>query len=260
MFKMTHIFTQTTGKSRVGGWSETWYVDGTEREATLASDSMSKRRAAMLSTRAVIVAQRIQEVGGRGKTTLANDVGILGSDADIPQMAVQCFVLGQGVTNKKTFQLRGIPDGLVGEGDFKPSLAWNSAFSSWSDYLNRNSIRFRAKNLALPQVQIISIADNGAFVLAGPLTFAAGARIDVSRCKSTDGKKRSGSYWVGPGPTATTGVFTDWPGGVVALKGKARVNAIIYPLVLRSSAEVVKIGTRKVGRPFDLYPGRRSSR
>lgn len=258
--KITHIFTQVTGKRRTGGWSETWYFDGTEREAELAGNSLSKKRAALLSSAAAIVAQRIQEVGGRGKTTTSNDIGILGSDSDIPQMAVQCFCLGQGVTNKKIFQLRGIPDGLVVEGDFSPSLAWNGAFSAYSGSLLANNIRFRAKNLALPQVAVVSIADNGTFSLGGPLTFAVGARIDISRCKTTTGVARSGSYYVGTATSATAGVFTDWPGGTVQLKGKARVNAIVYPLVARGSAEVVKIGTRKVGRPFDLYHGRASSR
>jgi len=140
-FKFTHIFTQTTGKKRVGGWSETWYFDGSEAECQRVSDAMAKRRAALLSTSAAIVAHRIQAIGGRGKTIQGNDIGILGSDSDIPQMAVQCFCLGQGVTNKKTFQLRGIPDGLVADGDFQPSLAWNAAFSAWSQALATNNVR-----------------------------------------------------------------------------------------------------------------------
>jgi len=256
MYKFTSLFQQTTAKGRVAGWSETWYFDGSETAARAVADGYNKRRSGLISVAGGSVAFRLQQVGQRALVVENVYPGISPSAQDIPQMALQCSVLGQGVNNRKVFQLRGIPDSIVDRGDYVPTVAFQTNFDALAAFLPTNQVRFRAINQANPQVNIISISQAGVMVLAAPLTFAVGSYITLLRCKATNGESVSGTYFVQAKASNTECTLAQWNFQAVSFKGQARVLDYIYPIVGAATLLATKIGTRKVGRPFDLYRGR----
>lgn len=260
MYKISIIFRQVTGKGKAGSYSETWYVDGSQATAEQAIDAYAKRRAAFLTNKSRIVAARAQLVGGACKLFKMNYPGVLGTDGDIPQMALNCTVQGQGVGNKKSFQLRGIPDGNVFDGDFEPNEQFNAAFTQWVSSLNTRQIRFRGKDLTASQIAIVQVTDLGVFSLQAALNFNVGDTVQLIRAHNTIGKNVCGMYYVSAKTSNQSGTLLNWTGGTVTLKGKMRVSTYIYPLVDSNTVEQQDITTRKVGRPFGLYRGRQTKR
>jgi len=258
MNKVTFLVQQTTGAGRVAGFSETWYYEGTAADTNRAADNFAKRRSGFLTRTAAVIGWRIQVIGGSAQVVKTRYPGVLATGADIPQMAVSCKCKGSGVPNVKRFQVRGVPDSNVVNGDFEPTQAFQAAFDAWAGTLGL--WRFRAKDLAAPRVRIVSIAADGTFALAGAITFNVGSTIDILRCKNNAGVNVSGSYYVSVKTDGQNGKFLNWGGSVVALKGEARAQTITYPLVDNQTVVLEKVTTRKVGRPFDLYAGRRQNR
>jgi len=259
-YKVTQIFGQTSVLQRQSGWSETWYMQANEQTVIDRADALSKRRTGFLTRAASINATRIQLVGGRAKLLRTVYVGVLGADQDIPQMALSAKVAGQGVTNQKPFQIRGIPDGNVTGGEFAPTQGFLNSFNAYGDSLFAGSWRFKGVDLSAPAVDIVSISDAGVFQLSAPLTFDVGSFITLLRCRNTEGVSVRGNFYVSVKVNAQNGTFLGWTGGTVNLKGKARVRSVIYPLVAKDSLESIQITTRKVGRPFNLYHGRARKR
>jgi hypothetical protein len=260
MYKISFIMTQPTGKQRVGSWSETWYRDGAASEIVAPINDWIKRRCAMLPSVAGCNGYRVQLVGGRGEITRNYVPGNITTEQDIPQMALNCSCKGSGTQNVKTFQMRGIPDGNVIEGDFQPTAAFNTAFNQFGGQLAGSQFRFKAKDLTKPKVRIVSVTAGGEFTLNGDMDFAVGDFLQVLKCTNTVGDTVKGEFYVQTRTTARTGTFLNWAHGIVTLKGEMRLVAYIYPLVQSGTVKAVYITTRKVGRPFDLYRGRASNR
>jgi hypothetical protein len=260
VYKISFLLQQNSGQNRIAGFSETWYRDGTLPEVVTAADAVAKRRSGFLTGFAAITGTRIQLIGGGAQVQNGQYVGTYRVNQDIPQMALNCICKGQGVLNKKTFQLRGIPDGNVEGGEFNPTQQFSNNFDTWARSLVSEGMRFKAKDMTQPKVQIVSIANDGTFQLAAPITFNVGSYIDLLRVRTTTGLLVSGTYYVSVKTDGANGKFLNWPGGTVTLNGQARTNVTIYPLVDRDTVRYLKITTRKVGRPFDLYAGRRRTR
>jgi len=260
MYRVTFLYQQSTDARRVGGWSENWYLDADEATATRGAGDYIRRRGALLCGQASCVGFRLQVLGGRSKMVLVNTPGPITSGQDIPQMALNCRVSAQGVPNVKYFQLRGLPDANVIGGDFVPVGGFGAAFSAFGSCLWNNSFRFRVRSAAIAPVQVISIDANGNFVLGGNLTFGVGAYIQILRVRTVTGANASGTFYVDVATDSRRGRFIGWQGGVVTLSGTARVYSTDYVLVANSSLESLRVTTRKVGRPFDMYRGRRRRR
>jgi hypothetical protein len=260
IYKITQIFGQTTRLQRQSGWSETWYLDATESTAISKADTLNKRRSGFLTRAASITNTRIQLLGGRSRLLRTVYPGVLGADQDIPQMALSCICLGQGVLNQKNFQLRGIPDGNVDGGEFTPTQGFQTAFAAYGSALVNEGFRFRAIDLTAAQVAIVSVSNIGVFALAAPLVYNVGSFIQFLRAKNTVNQAVNGTYYVSAKVDGQNGTFLDWTGGILQLKGKARVKTFVYPLVAANSLEFTQISVRKVGRPFNLYHGRATKR
>jgi len=255
MLKVTLCMNQSTGKGRVGGFSETWYKDGTVQDTVIPVNALWKARQALLSSTCRFIGYRVQEVGGKGTFVVRDDVGLLQDAEDIPQMALNVYVDSATTTARKTFQLRGWADTGVEFGDYKPANSSTQMLAQMNTALVNGLWRFRSKKQN-PKVGILSIAANGDFVLTGDLVFVQGSYIDVMRAKNSFGQNVSGRYYVQIATNARSGKFADWPGTIVGQSGKARVSEFEYVLIKPQSLTALYITTRRVGRPFGLYRGR----
>jgi hypothetical protein len=245
---------------RIGGWSESWYFLGSAadaRDTMINAGGLCQRRAAMLPTGGIILGQRFQLVDPPGPSvTLARAFpASSGRTSDIPQMALYINCPGVGAGNIKRALHRGVPDVMVTEGEYDPSptyaaavLAYISALGLW---------RFRALDLTEPLIEVVSVTAGGLFTTLTDHGFLTADRVTLKGVISDATLTAiGGRYKVLSVPTPTTFTVQGWP-AVGATGGGVRKVVVIYPLVDAANTSPVRATTRKVGRPFDQYRGRR---
>lgn len=264
--KYTFLFqlaTNVTGPAktvhRVGGWSESWY----EGSDTLVSDqaitNWCQRRAALLPQGAAIIGVRVQQVDppGPGQTRALNYPGLPANGADVPQMSLLCKATGVGVRNVRVFNLRGIPDGQISEGEYNPVGNFNNALEAFFAGLKSGSWEFRGRDLAAVAHPILTVSTLGAVKFSEPHLMNVGDYVRILRTVDSSGRQRGGRFYVDTAPTPTTMTITGWTYGDT-IKGKGRLDGIVYPTVNRATVD--RVGVKKVGSPFNRYRGRASNR
>lgn len=261
--KIVTFFTQTAGehdRGRIAGWSETWYFSGSIAEAYDAIGRVEKKRAAFLTNHAAIVGYRIGIIKGASQIFTADTPGAYSTPQDIPMSSLNCVVAANSIPNVKRFQLRGLADVQSKFGEWSKDGIVPGLVAQYGASLAAQQIRFRALDQSTPRVAIRSIAPDGTFTCDAGLTFLEGANLTVLRCRNTAGKSANGTFKVVTKTSDQAGRFGNWNGGTVNVSGQMRAVAILYPTVKPGSFAVLGVTTRKVGRPFGLYLGRRRKR
>jgi len=256
----TNASNPTSPKRRVGGWSESWYYDG-DITATLAflngGTGLCAKRAALLPIGSSIVGQRLQPVVplGPSVTRAKPFPAASGLATDIPQMALYVNCPNVAGTNIKRALLRGIPDSQVDEGEFSPNAAYTTKLNSFIDELQ--FWRFKHLDLAQELLTVVTVSAGGLFTTVEDHPYIPGDIVTLKNVlRVTNDKAVTGKFRVIDTPTLKTFTVMQWSAGA-AYQGQVRRVANAYSLVNSAAAEPVRIVTRKVGRPFDQYVGRR---
>lgn len=266
-FKVTILFQLATNVSdpsnparRVGGWTESFYsiADSSADVIAPMQSSLCPLRAALLPTGGSIVGQRIQQIDPVGRSQSLNRVfpGTAGIQADVPQMALLCKVPALGFNNIRPMILRGIPDARVVEGEYSPTIAFATALQTFFTALQ--IWRFRAVATNPPPTPLLEISTAGVVLTAVPHVFVVNDMIQVKRAVGLFGQLRGGRYRVisvGPGNNQLS--ILGWQHGECVL-GTAIGFLIFYPSIDNANITIGRIITRRVGRPFTQYVGRRS--
>jgi len=265
-----HFQTNTTGtnrKTRVAGWSESIYgADNVTTVQLTDFNRLQRCRAALLPQGASIIGQSFRLVdGNRGKVrNTAETFSGLGSKApqDIPQMGLLFLGDADGAPNLRRWKIAAIPDARVDEGEYlpDPTGAYDGAINAYARQIEH--WYFRAQVLT-GLVDVQSIDANGAFVLVdSPGAFQATpprSRIQIMGAVTPERRKKSGKFLVFTKTSDTTGTLFGWP-DIATVGGKARVVRYDYYKLKATTVEFVKVAVRKVGRPINLFVGRRSAR
>jgi len=263
--KYTFLFQLSTNATkpnekvhRIGGWSETWYDEPSTNFAVIAAN-WSARRAPLLPQGAAIIGCRIQQVEPvAGAQTIALSFpGQAANSADIPQMALQCKATGIGTRNIRTFTLRGIPDGQVTEGEYTPVGGFDTALANFFKYLKGSSWNFRGRDLSQVAHPIVGIANTGVITFSEPHGMIVGDYVRILRTTLANGRQFGGRFFVATVNTPTTMAITGWTQGDT-VGGKGRKDGIVFPQVELAVQD--RVITRRVGRPFIQYRGRRSKK
>lgn len=264
--KYTMVFelaTNTTGGSignRVGGWSESWYKSGDVGAAKIALfKNLCQYRALLLPTSAAVVGQRYQNVDpvGPSSTGRVRSPGLSAFGTDVPQLSLLCRIGAVSGANFRQIELRGLPDSLVVEGEYRPQPTFTASLTAYINLLQSDNWQFRGRDLSAPTVPIVTLDQNGAFELSQPLAFGVGDKVQVIRTMDEDGIQSGGFFYIGTATSATTGTIKNWIGGD-NIGGKMRVAGIVYPTVNAATFGITGVAVRKVGRPSNSYRGRRS--
>lgn len=268
MIKCTALFNLGTvpadpaaATARIGGWSESWYFDGTPEAARTNFERLCAFRAGLMPTTAAIIGQRYQVIGGGSATASRRFPGAAGIATDVPQMGLLCTFPGQGVANIRRLTLRGFPDGWVSGGELLPNFDFNAAFTLFALAVTSNAFRFRGRDLAAPSARIAGIAAR-VLTLTDPLVFIVGDYLQLRDVRTTTGRSVSGRYQVEATTGPTNATLRGFPAtSTVELNGFANKYTIIYPLMQpRPAISFSRIVVKKVGRPFGGYRGRSSKR
>jgi len=261
--KISLLFQQINGEfkdGRVSGFSETFYVQSTLAGSLALADSLAKKRAGFLTRSANIIALRAREIGGSALLSKVAYPGMLGTDSDIPQMALNVILPSTQAGYRRNIQLRGIPDGRVAFGSYVPSQAFQGAFTQWALTLGGSVFRFQAIDKTNVRVKIFSIDATGNFVIAVGTSYNVGDQIILRNATSIGGNRVNGTYFVEQKTSDTVGKLRGWGGEVVSLKGTFSKLGYIYPPISSPGIEILDATTRKVGRPFFQFRGRQRSR
>ena len=187
-----------------------------------------------------------------------NYPGSPGLTADQPQTGLTISLTSGDASNTARTVLRGIPDEMVEGGEYSPEGTFKTNVQKLMDEFTDKGWKFAGRVLSNPTVNIVSIAGN-VVTLQG----AIGAVANVSsvrflNAKVDGGASISGAYLV-TGVAGLTVTLAGYTGGNMSVpSGKMRVDQVnVFDI---TDAEPSRICVRKVGRPFEGYRGRQSSR
>lgn len=279
LYKLSSIFQLTTAPTiraaataRTAGWSESFWTQGDPAVFNNLLPAVRTARATFLPTQASIVGSRSQTYTISGNKLIPGGTssggllypGNFGYQCDIPNMNLEIPVQGLGVPNKSRLNLRGIPDQFVVTGEFSPNRDFLVAMQAFFDALRVGGLTagFVGRNLTVGSVRVTmfkpAAGANPAQVTTDAAIpgFADGSFLRFHRCYDDQGNPIKGSFVA---TSAGGNVYNLQNGPSQTLSrpsGLIRVDSLQF--IPFGSFSIGEIGTRKVGRPFRGFRGRRS--
>ncbi len=259
-----------TGRQHLAGWSEALWWNSDSVTDLLASlqgpfggfPGLLPTRAALLPNTANIIGVRLYAGGaGKGVSRSYNYAGNPINTTDVPQMALLVKGGPLAFAVSRRFTIRCIPDIFVVQGEFAPSTDYTNAVAQY--FYALNNYWFLGRNPPTPanSCGVANITAGGLVtttVAAQP--FAVGNMVTISRALSpaqnfvTFKGLISAVGPVGSQFTMAVPAGGPWTGGTAAIKTTGLYN------LSSNVTSVSRTVVRKVGRPFELYRGRRSKR
>lgn len=253
--------TSPVGKTRTGGFTESWYLDHwplTTADYT-AFDSLCSRRSALLPTGGIIVGRRYQRVDPVGPSTTDSREfpAASGLLSDMPQMAMYCRGRTAAALNIRPIYIRAIPDARIFRGEYLPSLDYDASLTAYFNQARNFCMRGLDFTLAEHLIKAIAADGTGTFVVAGASP-AVGDMVTIRYAKNSADRLRGGAYrFTATNLVAGTFAIAGWEHGACT-GGTLQERAYNLPFI--TSVDISRIVVKKVGRPFDLFSGRQSNR
>jgi len=248
---------------RTGGWSESFYGPDdvatvkallTETSATRPF-SLVQARANLLGKQASIVGARLY-LGGAGKgQPLGISLAGTNGDSDMPNSAVQILASSNITGQARRFVLRGMPDDDSYKGEWDPD---DDDTARMQQYFNALAGFGWMAMVETNKVKLFSNDAAGVFIVDGTSPFGITNIITLKNVYLTDQERRyGGKFVVGALPALNKFTVTEWLGE----PGKGGTASLVtkgFQAFATSTLSVVRTVSRKVGRPFAGYRGRRS--
>jgi hypothetical protein len=262
------------GKPHIGGWTESliWGTDDVSsliKALTLGTQTqffnppLLDSRAALLPSACSLVGVKLYQGGaGKGRSLALARPGNPQYNTDIPQMALLMKSGGLNTTAVRRWTVRAIPDLMVVNGEFAPTPTYTILMQNYQTSLRQFGF-FGIDPVASKKVAIFKIdAAGNVTTKNGANPFAVPSIVRISRAISnTDGTFLSKTDTIGL-PDAGSGAqfkIANWTFGS-ATGGNAVQNVSGFFAFDYNTMAAARIVTRRVGRPFEQYHGRRSKR
>jgi hypothetical protein len=277
VIKCTMLFQLATGTEapfpslrRIGGWSESFYFDTDTMSEAIANvngpvrgtrQPLCPARARLLPGSAQIIGQRFQVVNPVGASQSLNTIwnGSSGLACDIPQMALLTRIPAAATRNVRPYMIRGIPDSLVVDGEFRPTQDFSKALQDLFFTLGFFSMRTRVRPADPVAVASVSAAGVVTFNAIRP-ALSEGDSLQLLNVVTLGNVLVSGIFTIEKvGPESLTMTIRGWTAGN-GIGGLGSGTGLSYPVMQGANATVGRIIVRKVGRPFVGYRGRASVR
>jgi len=254
--------------SRLAGWSESWYyegsIDGARTMWADGSPNWCNLRARLLPTKSWVVGQRYQIVDGQGLPQGGAVVsagvfpGASGLVCDSPSQSLLVAYYGPDGLNVRRWAMRGLPDARQLSGEYNPSDAWTLALNNLRAFIVTRLL-FRAVNHTYVKSNVLQVDGTGLVTTKTDHGLATGQDVFLSRMLDTStGRSYSTVRVVGTVPTARTFNVAPSLATTIYKGGTARRRGYLFSPVQRTVLERTTV--RKVGRPTEEYRGRVSAR
>lgn len=217
-------------------------------------------RANLLPTECTIIAARAVQI----ETGLMRMIPLgyegSGGTLNVPNDALLLSTRCTNTVSQRIFWAHCIPDEMVLRGEFCPTAPFATSVGYYLSLLNPYGVWSAVTRTSL--VRILTVGSNGLVTLSAANPFAVGQQIRISRVFETGtGRFRGGKYFVnllGPLPNQLTLLNWQWAAGT---NGRAWVESREYVSMGGGDGiYVVRAGTKRVGRPFDLFRGRKAAK
>jgi hypothetical protein len=257
LIQLSTNLTGTAANRRIAGWSESVY--SSRLASFLELDALASARMQVAPAGVSIVGMRQQQINpvGSSQTYGIGRPGAFLTDSDVPQMALLVRTASATSNNVRRWTIRGIPDEMVFQGEYKPTSAYLGRIAGYYNYLTTAQWAFPGRDLTVRPSPITTITTAGLVTM--PVAFVAnpGERVRITRTITAFAGLKSGTFKVESQPSPTTFKLANWIGLDAAAGTGLNLEARqVFLMGLSASQKVV---TRKVGRPFDLYRGRASA-
>lgn len=247
-----------SNSTRTGGYSESIYRDATDIPKT-AFENLCTKRAGLLPIGSAVVGQRYQYVDPKGAATTGGKYfpSTSGLQADTPQNSVLCLVKGQ-TGNFRRFILRGMPDDVIICGERKiTAVYWSYVLAYINDLAGWS---FPCRDLQADQATINNITNAGVFNIDAALaTTNQGDYVRVLRATDANGDRVGGRFKLSVYSGGTSGTLLNFNLGDVT-GGTLRRDMKQWATISANSGEIIRVVSKKVGRPFGGYVGKASVR
>lgn len=262
--------------NRIGGWSESVYhasddlavIDTALKIGDGNVNGLLPARALLLPASGSIVGVRLYKGGaGKGVSQSVQYPGQATFPTDVPQMSLQMSARSLLTGGVRRWLLRAIPDQFVVTGTFAPNTNYLGSLASYKGALTQFSfysqtateVGFHINQIvAIPPVPPATVG-TGLCSTLEPHSFAAGNQVTVYSTVKADGSKVTVQTRVLSVQSVNQLTLPNWTegnttGGILGSPLKTIDTFNFFQI------QVGLISVRKVGRPFDLYRGRRSKR
>jgi len=258
------------GRSHIAGWSESmWYPsnDAAALWRALTTGPVGgvnwgylPVRADLMTANASIVGVRLYEGGtGKGNFRAIAYPGLYAAGvSDIPQMSILAYIGLTGSTRARRLTIRGVPDEMATGGEFTPTSAYATRLVTLGQALTGFGAVTKDDSAGLP---LLTVSDAGVCQLNGvPPTWAVGDGVTFRSVLTSYGARVGGTFaCTAVVPASNQFTVAGWPHGACT-GGNALIPAFSQKAFTSGSLAVSRLLTRKVGRPFEQYRGRRSKR
>lgn len=252
MLKCTSFFSMGNG-----GWSETWFLDGSNVSAgTIALQNLNLVRLALCPATVTLIGRRVSIVENPAivNASSTNLVGTNSASRDVLNAALLWQATAANGAKRQVWT-RGVPDEQIVSGAYAGVNGYPTLTLAWQQAIISNSFAIRSIDRTVPIVNALAVDGNGVVTFLADPGWFAGDTVRFFRSKNSLGKTIKKSYRIALRTNGLTYTLNGWPAGVTALNPRARriVPTLFVPVVLT----IVKAGTRRTGRPFNLPVGRR---
>lgn len=240
-----------------GGWSETWFRDGSDITAARnATTAYVNARCGISNQSVTCIGLRVSVVENpaivsRLKLALA---GTFASPRDVLNAALLLEAVSADYKRRQIW-LRGIPDSMLTGGVYTPSTAFATALANYVTVIGQEGFAIRAIDRMQPLKDIVTISTTGLVTMISDPGWDAGDNLKFFRARFDNGTAIKKTYKIALKNNALEYQLAGWPAGRSALNVRARKFGLL--LFRPVSFFDVAATTRKTGRPFGAPVGRR---
>jgi hypothetical protein len=249
-----------TGDAHAFGFTESYWRDLTNSAAVVRwlKDEVGPARARLLPSQVKLTsALMYTSGGGRGVVV---PIGIQGTAGSTDQVNIGALASTRHSTAavQRRWWLHCLPDSWVIGGELSISLfqaqAISMFFSSISQAYWLGIVRGNLQTM-------LTVTAAGLVTLAGNSPYAVGQQLQVNRTLTTDGRRKGGKFIVSAvGPLASQFTLGGWEFGATTGGQIFQPSYQLYNIGANEGPYIERVGSKRVGRPLNLYRGRQSVR
>jgi len=249
-----------TGDQHAFGFTESYWRDLTNAAAMVrwAKDEFAPARCALLPNQVKLTgATMYTDGGGRGVPVQIGRQGVAGS-TDQVNIAALVSTRHSTAPVQRRWWIHCLPDSWVVGGELTLGVFtaqyWRIFFSAIAQtyWLGINY-----GNLS----SILTVTDAGLVTLPGASPFAVGQYLQVNRTLDEEGKKKGGKFFVATvGPLPTQFTLANWTFGPTTGGQIFSPSYSLKNIGANEGPYVERVGSKRVGRPSNLYRGRQPVR
>lgn len=248
------------GSSHAFGFSESIWRNGLTipQTVTYLKNHLGPARASLLPVNASLTSATLySDTGGGGVDVPLGFTGTQGT-TNVVNDAILCETRNAAAPIQRRWWVHCVPDEWVTQGELRIDLIDSMIIQL---YLSKMALGDWVGVVQNDLKDIVTITAQGLVTLSTNQPYAVGQHVRVTRTLNSSKKKVGGDFMVSTvGPLLTQFTLALWNKGDCTGGKVYRPTYDYYSLGANEGPYVVRGGTRRIGRPFELYRGRQPAR